>query len=85
MNAVGEGMDSEGSEHLISIFDKEDERPVWVLVWGGPNCLAQALWKLKRDRTEEEVEAITKKLRVYTISDQDDSGMCIRKTFPELF
>ena len=37
MNAVGEGMDSEGSEHLIHIFDKEDERPVWVLVWGGPN------------------------------------------------
>lgn len=85
MRAVGEGMDSEGSEHLIRIFDKEDERPVWVLVWGGPNCLAQALWKLKRDRTEEEVAALTKKLRVYTISDQDDSGMWIRKTFPELF
>ena len=46
MNAVGEGMDSEGSELIIRSVDKEDDRPVWVLVWGGPNCLAQALWKV---------------------------------------
>lgn len=85
MNAVGEGMDSEGSEHLIKIFDKPDERPVWVLVWGGPNCLAQALWKVRATRSAEEVERIVKKLRVYTISDQDDSGMWIRKNFRDLF
>lgn len=85
MNAVGEGMDSEGSEHLIKVFDKPDERPVWVLVWGGPNCLAQALWKVRATRSAEEVERIVKKLRVYTISDQDDSGMWIRKNFRDLF
>ena len=85
MHAVGKGMDSEGSDWIIKTVDKKDERPVWVLVWGGPNCLAQALWKVKETRSSEEVDAFVKKLRVYTISDQDDSGPWIRKTFKALF
>lgn len=85
MHAVGEGMDSEGSEWIIKTVDKEDSRPVWVLVWGGPNCLAQALWKVKNTRPQEELDAFVKKLRVYTISDQDDSGPWIRKNFKDLF
>jgi hypothetical protein len=43
MKAVGNGMDSEGSENVIKSVDNSDIRPFWVLVWGGPNCLAQAL------------------------------------------
>ena len=78
-------MDSEGSELIISSLERDDDRPVWVLVWGGPNCLAQALWKIKATRTPEEVDRLVAKLRVYTISDQDDSGPWIRKNFPGLF
>lgn len=85
MEAVGEGKDSEGSEWIISVVDKPDPRPVWVTVWGGPNCLAQALWKVKTTRSEEEVQKFVQKLRVYTISDQDDSGPWLRKTFKDLF
>jgi hypothetical protein len=85
MNAVGEGMDSPGSELIISSVDKNDARPLWVLVWGGPNCLAQALWKVRATRSKSEVEKFISILRVYTISDQDDSGPWIRKTFPEIF
>lgn len=85
MEAVGEGMNSEGSELIIASVDAKDDRPVWVLVWGGPNCLAQALWKVKQTRSDSEVEKFVSKLRVYTISDQDDSGPWIRKTFPDLF
>ncbi|MBN7810777.1 DUF1593 domain-containing protein [Algoriphagus sp. H41] len=85
MEAVGQGMDSEGSELIISSVDKADERPVWVLVWGGPNCLAQALWKIKESRSPADVEKFVAKLRVYTISDQDNSGPWLRKTFPGLF
>jgi hypothetical protein len=85
MNAVGNGMDSPGSELIIETVDSDDDRPVWVLVWGGPNCLAQALWKVKQTRSPDELEAFVSKLRVYTISDQDDSGPWIRKTFPGLF
>ncbi|HZX74877.1 MAG TPA: nucleoside hydrolase-like domain-containing protein, partial [Cyclobacteriaceae bacterium] len=50
-----------------------------------PNCLAQALWKIKDTRSSKELKKFVAKLRVYTISDQDDSGPWIRKTFPELF
>ena len=85
MRAVGQGMDSPGSELIIEAVDKEDTRPVWVLVWGGPNCLAQALWKVRATRSPDVVEKFISKLRVYTISDQDDSGPWIRKSFPSLF
>ena len=54
-------------------------------VWGGANPLAQALWKIKKIETTERANEIYKKIRVYTISDQDDSGPWIRKTFPTIF
>lgn len=85
MRAVGEGMDSEGSDLIVRSLEKDDPRPVWVLVWGGPNCLAQALWKLQATRSEAEVDRLIRKLRVYAISDQDDSAPWIRKNFTDLF
>jgi hypothetical protein len=85
MDAVGPGNDSEGSEHIITVVDKKDDRPVWIPVWGGANCLAQALWKVRQTRTPDEVDKFVAKLRVYTISDQDDTGPWLRKSFPDLF
>ena len=85
MNAVGEGKSSEGSDWIISVLEKPDDRPVWVLIWGGANTLAQALWQIDMTKTPTEKEQMINKLRVYTISDQDDSGPWIRKTFPDLF
>ena len=85
MPAVGEGKDSPASDLLIRAVDRNDPRPLWVTVWGGPNVLAQALWKVKKTRSKEELDKFVAKLRVYTVSDQDDSGPWIRKTFPNLF
>jgi len=85
MSAVGEGKDSSGSEALIAAVDRADPRPVWVPVWGGPNVLAQALWKVRATRPAEALDRFVAKLRVYTISDQDDSGPWIRREFPKLF
>ena len=85
MQAVGKGHDSPASERLIAAADRADPRPLWVPVWGGPNVLAQALWKVRETRSPGQLEAFVAKLRVYTISDQDDSGPWIRKTFPGLF
>lgn len=82
---VGEGKDSEGSDWIVQLLSKSDERPVWFSVWGGPNVLAQALWKLQRTRSHMDAEKIFSKVRVYTISDQDDTGPWIRKTFPGIF
>jgi hypothetical protein len=85
MTAVGSGHDSPGSERIIEVVDADDPRPIWVCVWGGPNCLAQALWKVRATRTPEALARFVAKLRVYTISDQDDSGPWLRRTFPDLF
>ncbi len=84
MEAVGKGMTSSGSQALIAAADKNDSRPLWVTVWGGPNVLAQALWTVRESRSAEALEKFIAKLRVYTISDQDDSGPWIRKNFPSL-
>jgi hypothetical protein len=85
MAAVGEGRDSEGSDWIIRVLEESDERPLWIAVWGGPNTLAQALWQIRETRSAAEAQRLIAKLRVYTISDQDDSGHWIRNTFPELF
>lgn len=85
MQAVGEGHDSPGSERLIQAIDRDDPRPLWVTAWGGPNVLAQALWKVRATRSAEALARFVAKLRVYTISDQDDSGPWLRKEFPALF
>jgi len=85
MKGVGESQDSEGSEWIIQALKKDDKRPLWVLAWGGPNCLAQALWKLEQTESSEALESYVKKLRVYTISDQDDSGPWMRRKYPDLF
>jgi hypothetical protein len=85
MKGVGQGKDSEGSEWIIKVLEENDERPVWISVWGGPNTLAQALWKIKETKSPVEAKRLIAKLRVYTISDQDDSGYWIRKNFPDLF
>src|SRR5262245_58441082 len=85
MNAVGKGHDSAASARLIAAVDRDDARPLWVPVWGGPNVLAQALWKVRATRSDKQLREFVAKLRVYTISDQDDSGPWIRKNFPGLF
>jgi len=85
MEGVGPGKSSEGSRHIIEVVDRPDERPIWVSIWGGANCLAQALWDVKYTRSPDQLEKFVSKLRVYTISDQDNSGRWMRITFPNLF
>ena len=85
MLGVGDNKNSEGSDWIIKVLEKNDDRPVWFPVWGGTNTLAQALWKIKNTKSTTEAEKLYKKIRVYTISDQDDSGPWIRKNFPSIF
>jgi hypothetical protein len=85
MSGVGPGKDTAGSDWLIHALEKNDERPLWVAAWGGVNTLAQALHTLRATRPAAEVARLVAKLRVYTISDQDDAGPWLRREFPELF
>lgn len=68
---IGKDNHSSGSELIITLADQQDERPLWVLVWGGGNTLAQSIWKVQQERTPEQLKAFLRKLRVYTITDQD--------------
>lgn len=68
---LGDGNDSLGSELIIKLADEEDDRPLWITVWGGGNTLAQAVWRVQQNRSAEELKTFLHKLRVYTITDQD--------------
>jgi hypothetical protein len=85
MAATGIGKISEGAKAILRVVDREDDRPVWVCIWGGANTLAEALQEVRATRTPDAMEKFVAKLRVYSISDQDDAGPWIRREFPGLF
>jgi len=72
---------SEGSEWLISCARKKDPQPLWVLVWGGIDDLAQAL---------HDAPDIAPKLRVYWIGGPNkkwsaDAYQYVARHFPNLW
>ena len=85
LNGVGDQQDSEGSDWIIEELEREDDRPLWISVWGGVNTLAQSLHKIRQTKSPVEAQRLIQKIRVYTISDQDNSGNWIRNNFPNLF
>ena len=72
IKAIGEGNDSPGSEKLICLADEDDPRPIYVAAWGGANTLAQAIWRVKQTRSDDEVRNFVRKFRLFTITDQDE-------------
>jgi Protein of unknown function (DUF1593) len=85
MTGVGKGKDTAASRLIIAAVDRPDPRPIWIAAWGGAADLAQALWTVRSTRSPAQVAKFVSKLRVYTISDQDDAGPWARAYFPELF
>jgi hypothetical protein len=85
LDATGDGKTSEGSKAILSAAEREDPRPLWICIWGGANTLAQALKDLRASRPPDQVAKLIARLRVYSISDQDDAGPWIRREFPDLF
>jgi len=83
--ATGEGKASAGSQALMKAIERDDPRPLWVCLWGGANTLAQALMDLRAAHSSAEMERLISRLRVSSISDQDDAGPWLRREFPTLF
>ncbi len=83
--AVGEGLDTEGSRWIISQGDKKDSRPLNLSIWGGQTDFAQALWRVRKDRGAEGLKAFISKLRIYDINDQDKIVEWIWAEFPGLW
>jgi|WetSurMetagenome_2_1015567.scaffolds.fasta_scaffold09128_5 hypothetical protein len=84
MKGVGKGKDSDGSEWIIHVVDKDDPRPVWIAAWSGLSTLAQSLWKVEQTRSKEELAIFVSKICVYDVLGQDDAGAWIAKNFPNI-
>ena len=83
--ATGDGKMSEGAQAIVRAVDRNDPRPLWVCIWGGANTLAQALLHVRATRGRDGAAKFVERLRVYSISDQDDAGPWMRREFPSLF
>ena len=68
---IGADNRSEGSDHIVALADEDDDRPIWILAWGGANTFAQAIWQVQQERNPQQVKEFLRKFRVYTITDQD--------------
>ncbi len=66
---------SAGSNEIIRLAEEADDRPLWILVWGGGNTVAQALWQLKEANDNDRLDKVLEKIRIYTITDQDVDWM----------
>jgi hypothetical protein len=70
-SVLGDNNNSAGSNMIIQLADENDARPIHVSVWGGANTLAQAIWRVQKERTAEQLRSFLNKISVYTITDQD--------------
>lgn len=82
--ATGPGKSSPGAQALLAAALRDDPRPLWICLWGGANTLAQALMDARATLQPDALARLIDKLRVYSISDQDDAGPWIRREFPRL-
>jgi hypothetical protein len=82
---IGKGMNSEASDAIIAAAAKDDPRPLWISVWGGPREVAQAIWDVKNTRSEKEFSRFISKLRIFLIACQDATHDWLMDEFPELF
>lgn len=85
MAAVDMDHPSPAALALIEAAKRPDPRPLWVGLWGGGNTLAEALGHAQKTLPAGEFDALIARLRVYAISDQDDAGAPLRRTYPALF
>ncbi len=70
IGVIGPDNDSPGSRLLIQLADEDDDRPIWLCSWGGANTFAQAVWRVKQERSPEQLRKFLSKFRLYTITDQ---------------
>jgi len=71
---VGAGKSTEASNFLIQELEKDDPRPLWCGIWGGPVVLSQACYDIwNSGRTEARKIELLNKIRVWDVLTQDAS------------
>ena len=83
---IGEAHDSEGSREIIRLVDAGTKvHPLNLAIWGGQTDLAQALFRVRKNRGAEGLASFVSKLRVYDIADQDGIAAWLRDEFSGLY
>ncbi|MFI3259559.1 MAG: DUF1593 domain-containing protein [Rikenellaceae bacterium] len=83
--SIGESMQSDGSNLLVKVFERDDPRPIVIIVNAGSNTLAQALFDYGNKYGDKATKRVTKRLRVIENGAQDDSGAYICHNYPDIY
>lgn len=77
---IGEGLtphqepkDSEGSDFLVKVFEKDDDRPIFIQAWGGTITLVQAMHRFREKHGENRFRELLPKIHLFGILFQDIS------------
>ena len=82
---IGEGHDTEASDWIVQQIKKDDPRPLNIAIWGGQTDVLQALWRIKKEYSDEKYKQIISNIRIYDIDDQDGIFDYIKSDFPDVF
>lgn len=81
---MGPGKSNGGSELIIKCLEKNDPRPLYVVVNAGSNTLAQAISDYEANHSKAELDAVLRKLIVFENGAQDNAGAWICNKYPEI-
>ena len=81
---VGAGKSSDGSRRLVKLFEEDDDRPLWIAVNAGSNTLAQALFDYADSHSNDELQTVISRLRVFENGAQDNCGAFICNRYPKI-
>jgi hypothetical protein len=81
---IGEGKTTTGSAIAANAIKKKSDRPLYIIVNAGANCLAQALIDLGGEMSRVELDKLLENVRVCDNAGQDNAGAWIAHNFPKL-
>lgn len=81
---IGPGMSTSGSTIICKAITKDDDRPLYIIVNGGANCIAQALIDLTQQMSRFELDKLLVKVRICDNAGQDNAGAWIAHNFPKI-
>lgn len=78
--------DTKGSDLIIEKLLDNDDRPVYISMWGGGTMVAHAMWKIQNEYSEEDFMKAVNKVRMYFIDYQEigkGGGQWLRDNIPD--
>ncbi len=79
---IGKDKSTTGSRIVANAIVKDDSRPLYIIINGGANCLAQAIIDLQQQVSKEELDTLLGRIRVFDNAGQDNAGAWIAHHFP---